>query len=397
MINDRIKMLLNKVDELIESDENNRRIKLWKEVPTYSRDKFRHPSRNQNEISNKIPIVADPGPTMFAKIYGYDVQDYYTKPMVYLEAYLQNMIDLFELGEDTILNRVIPIYLGTSFDASFFGIDTIYNKDDYPWMGHKTPLTSKDMLDSFQLPIFEKTGLGSLGVYFYNELSNALQGTGFSVAPPELLRGPFALAFHVRGFENFAIDCMTDSVFVHKLIRFLTDAHKDWYEQRKTVLGSPIGKGLLYNDEVDCNVIGPNLYKEYALPYEQELSAFHGGISYWHSCGNIKLMLPYIKQIPNIDLLNVSAWTNYEIAASSCPEIPLEFCLKPTTDIYTASEAHITKRLSELRDICTRNEVKSFYINTGSLQQYSSDINSDFEKIKMWVQTARKLSSDKEI
>ncbi|KUO53362.1 MAG: hypothetical protein APF76_08970 [Desulfitibacter sp. BRH_c19] len=389
MINDRIKALLDRVDELIENGENNRRIQLWKEAPTYSRDKFRHPSRNQNAINNKIPIVADPGPTMFAKIYGFSVKDYYTKPMVYLEHYLQNAIDLFHMGEDTFLTRTIPIYFGTSFDASFFGIDTIYHDDDYPWMGHRTPMKKKDMLDSLEIPVFEKDGLGALGVYFYNELSEILKDSGFTVAPPELLRGPFALAFHVRGFENFAIDCMTDPGFVHKLIRYLTDAHKDWYVQRKKVLGSPIGKGLLYNDEVDCNVIGPNLYKEYALPYEQELSEFHGGISYWHSCGNINLMLPYIKQIANIDLLNVSAWTNYETAASSCPNIPLEFCLKPTSDVYTASEDHIFHKINEVRNICKRNDVQSFYINTGSLQQYNSDINNDFDIIKAWIKRAQ--------
>ncbi|MDW7674417.1 MAG: uroporphyrinogen decarboxylase family protein [Bacillota bacterium] len=389
MAKDEIKKLLDQINNVLESPEHKRRESLWKEEAVYSRDKFRRISKPQSEIGGQVPVVADPGPTMYAKIFGFNMREYYTKPEVYLENYLKCMLSLYQMGDDTTFSRTIPFWLGTSFDASLFGLDTIYNEEDDPWPGRKLPLENKDALDNMELPNFEKSGLSPLAIRFYTELTDLVRDSGFNIAPPEIIRAPFALAFHIRGFTNLAFDCMEDPEYVHKLVRFLTDARREWYKQREKVLGVPTVKGQLFNDEVDCNVIGPNIYKEYAFPYELELSEFYGGINYWHSCGNITKMLEYIRQIPNLEMINISSWTNYEAAASMCPDIALEICLKPTTDVYHARKEHIVKVVNRVQDICARHNVKSYQIRAGSLQGYGETIEGDFAKIARWIKVVK--------
>jgi hypothetical protein len=56
--------------------------------------------------------------------------------------------------------------------------------------------------------------------------------------------------------------------------------------ERAKFLGEPVQKLKLYNDEVDCPTLSPGMYREFILSYEQELARIHGGLVYWHSCGN---------------------------------------------------------------------------------------------------------------
>ena len=50
-------------------------------------------------------------------------------------------------------------------------------------------------------------------------------------------------------------------------------------------------------------------YEEFILPYEQELCEFHGGIRYWHSCGDTGNMVNSIRKIPQIDLFHIGLKT----------------------------------------------------------------------------------------
>lgn len=394
MAKDNIKRLLDKVQNILNSDEHNRRVKLWEDEPFYSRDKFRRAAKKNSENNGLVPIVADPGPTMFARLYGFSVKDYYTKPEIYLENYLNSMIYLFYMGEDTILSNKIPYWLGSGFDSSFFGAETIYSDTEDPWIGRKLPLEEKEAISRMEMPKFERSGLGPLAIRFYHELSELLNGTGFQVSPPELIRAPFALAFHLRGFENLCIDGMTDPEYVHRLVRFITDFHKEWYRDREQILGIPINKGQLFNDEIDCSVISPAFYKEFALPYEKELSNFHNGIAYWHSCGNITKMLEDIRTIPGLQMVNISSWTDYETAARICPDIALEFCLRPSTDVYGAKEEHMERSIRKIMDICKVHQVESYHIRAGSLQSYSKTVQEDFSIIQKWINLVQRISKN---
>lgn len=381
---DELKKTLEKYIELVDSEENQRREQFWQPEPVYCRDKFRRIPRPWRE-TGYAPVVADPGPTMWAKIFNFNLREYYTDPEVYLLNYLKIMIAQFELNDDTTLHKVLPFWPGVTFEAALFGMETIYHDTEDPWLGRELVLKEKKDLNKLKPPDFYESGLMPLVHHLYQEINEWLKGTGCSLAFPELIRSPWGLAFQLRGFAELAVDCMEDPTWVHALMRFLTEARKQWYEERSRFLGEPVPPGHLYNDEVDCNVIGPNIYKKYILPYEIELSEFHGGIVYWHSCGNITPVLGLVRQIPNLAMINISSWTDYRKAAEVCPDIALEICVRPTDDVYLADQAKVEKKIGDIVEACVINNVHAFCLRAGSLQQFSDSVPADLAKAKEWV------------
>ena len=44
---------------------------------------------------------------------------------------------------------------------------------------------------------------------------------------------------------------------------FITQARKKWTTERAQFLGKSVGKGNIYNDEVNCPSISPTMYEEF--------------------------------------------------------------------------------------------------------------------------------------
>lgn len=393
-MNDELKRTLDRYLELCDSEENKRRQGLWVPEPVVCRDKFRRVPRPNRETGT-VPVVADPGPSMWAKIFNFNMKDYYTKPKVYLLNYLKMMIAQFELGDDTNIDRVLPFWPGISFEASLLGTNTIYHDDTDPWLGREFVINEKSDLDNLELPDFYRSGLMPIVHQFYSEINDMLEETDCSLAFPEITRSPYGVAWAVRGFENLAFDFMDDPEFVHRMMRFLNDAHIKFFEDRAKFLGEPIPAGHLYNDEVDCNVIGPKIYEQFILPYEIEMSEFHKGIRYWHSCGNVTPILQMLRTMPNLDMLNISSWTDHHKAAEICPDIALEICVKPTDDVYLADRQRVEASIGEIADSCKKSAVKAYYLRSGSLQTFADDINSDFAQIKQWITVSKEVIARK--
>lgn len=388
---DDLKKVIERYVSLVESEENRRRQQFWQPEPVWSRDKFRRIARPIAE-TGYAPVVADPGATIWAKVFKFNVGQYYTEPEVYLMNYFKSMFALFELGDDTTVDKVIPFWPGTSFESSLFGMETVYNDTEDPWVGRELAINEKEDLDKLVFPDFYKSGLMPMVHRFYEQINELLAPWACKMDFPHLIRAPYGVAFHVRGFANLALDMMDDPEWVHKLMRFITDSHKKWYEDRAKFLGEPIPKAQLFNDEIDCNVIGPNIYRDYVHQYEIELSEFHGGVAYWHSCGNIVPVLPMIREIPNVDMINISSWTDFHKAAEICPDIPLEICVRPTDDVYLADKEKMGIKVRDIVDTCMEKGVKSFHVRAGSLQPFFDNADKDLAKAKEWIGVSKNLT-----
>ncbi len=157
------------------------------------------------------------------------------------------------------------------------------------------------------MPDFYRSGLMPLAHQYY-EVIGELIDNDFNVVFPEWGRRSFGVATHIRGYENFLSDMISNPKFAHRILRLITDTRKEWITERAKFLGKCKGKGNIYNDEVNCPSLSPELYEEFALPYELELSDFHGGILYFHSCGDTTKLLPLIAKINTIEMFHVGPW-----------------------------------------------------------------------------------------
>lgn len=228
----------------------------------------------------------------------------------------------------------------------------------------------------------------------YEEIGE-LVGGRLKVRFTDWLRGPFVLAFHLRGAGNILMDMIDAPAYVHRLMRFITDARKRWSRERAELLGEDIGPGDLYNDEVNVPLLSPKYYREFVLPYEIELSEFYGEIGYWHSCGDTGPLAEVIRTIPHLNMVNISGWTDFDQAAGAYAGsgLPLEANIHPLKDLQQASEdqmrskvAHIARRRKDLG-------IKAMFVRVDSLELLHG-VKEDIGMAQRWLQVARQAMED---
>ena len=383
---DSVKKLDEKIDELINSPRNQEIARSWKPQVYTAKDHWRGIPRSGENLP-MIPFTVEPEIPMWAKILGFDVQQFYTVPTCYLENTLAIMIYRFENFHDfTCIEKSVPIWLGAPFESSLLGSGVLYVKDESPWLDRQPLIREPEDLHRLKQPDFRMSGLMPLAHRMYEEISELVEGK-YTVVFPEWGRGPFGVAQHIRGLENLLMDMVLRPEWTHCLLRFVTDARKAWVEERARFLQRPVDKGNLYNDEVNCPTLSPQQYEEFVLPYEKELCAFHGGISYWHSCGNTTKLLESIRKIPSIDMFHIGPWTDLqETRRVFGQNTALEKCLMPTADVQLVLPEKMDQKLEYIRSIL---DGTAYTVRADALQVMRS-VREEVEKVKQWVEIAER-------
>jgi uroporphyrinogen-III decarboxylase len=189
--------------------------------------------------------------------------------------------------------------------------------------------------------------------------------------------------------DQIVVDMIQDPPFVHNLMSFLITAQKRWKKQRAEFMGVSIQPACLFNDEVNIPTLSPQLYEQFVLPYEIKLSEYHNGISYWHSCGNTTLIQNAIKNIPNLEMIHVSPWTDLKKTVENLYDsgIALEIVLHPLNDVQKVSKETAKKGLSRIKELtdglCVTVRADAFEVITS--------LDYDIAKIKEWGSIARSV------
>lgn len=390
MLNTDLDYLFEKIRNLENSKENERRNNAW--VPIVNTAEAYWHGKPKKDLSY-IPITIEPEHEMWGKILEFHLNDYYNNPSTYLLAELNMKIYRFEkFLDETPIGRAIPLWMGTGFESSLFGMEQKYTSDKDPWLGREPILKNTKNLDRLSIPDFFKGHIMEKVHAFFLEIKNRIP-SDFNVIMPEWCRGPFGLACHLRGMDQITIDMTEDSTFVHDLMKLTTDARKKWSKQRADFMGVPIQVGSLYNDEVNVPMISPRFYEEFVLPYEIELGNFYGGISYWHSCGNTEKLQKMIKTIPHLEMVHVSPWTNLQKSVENFRDsgISLEVVLHPLRDVQQASDKEITAHLTSVREVTSGLPVT---VRSDGMQLIST-LEEDLNSIYRWAHIGRVILGEK--
>jgi hypothetical protein len=214
-----------------------------------------------------------------------------------------------ELGDDFVPH--IQAQQGVTVFASAFGCEVEFFDHTLPW-AHPVILSGDPPEKAQELPTPTVTDgqLGTIlewGDYF-------IQRTGgrYALALTDL-QGPLDSAYLVWEPTAFMLAMYTHPKEVHHLMRLMTDLIIRFVrEQRSRVpefmpchyppVWLPHGRGISVSD--DClAVLSPSLYKEFALPYLNELSDEFGGV-FIHSCGNFMHQLDNLEKVHNLRGLN---------------------------------------------------------------------------------------------
>ena len=343
----------------------------------------------------EVPYTVFVGPSVWARKLGFSLKDYYTDPDTYLEQTLR--IGLYrykEIQDDAPLSTRLGFSLGAGFDPCLFGGQQVYVEFEDPWVDRQPTIRDSDDLARLEMPDFYTSGLMPLAHRFYQrfrELAD-LAGGGFEVDFPELGRGPFGLAWHLRGHNALLVDLLDSPHLARRLLRFVTDGRKRYETQRSEFLGTPIGPGSLMNDEVNVPCLSPSLYREFVLPLEKELADFHGGIRYWHSCGNLVPLLPLIRELKP-EVQHISPFNDFATAVDRAGDAVMQVWMHPAEDVVLADEETMARALRAKVEVCEAKRVRGYTVTTGHMQTMRSPDHT-IEQAKAWVRAARRVSEE---
>lgn len=396
-IRSEIPRLLDQFCAAVESPENRSRLKLWAEPSFHLKTvKFRGQPLPLVETGGKIPIQADVYSVAFwARIFGFSLAQYYTDPATYLHYYLKARLRCFsDIPDDSPLVPAVPTWIGLGFEASLFGIRQLYDEVAEPWVDRDSALKDYGELGKIGRPDFRATGLMPLALRFYDEIQQMVDGYPVRVQFHDWAPGLLTSLIYLRGYDNLMVDMLEEPELVHGMIHLVTDIRKQWEVDRSNYLGRPIPQAMYYDDDVNIPQLSPGLFTEFLLPYEKEIHDFQGGVSYWHSCGNITPFLPAIREMPRIELLNVSAWTDVRRAATVFAGTPLEVCVHAVDDVLQATPEQMEARARGLVEACCEMKVPAWTIRAEGITGLE-DPQADLRQVKAWVETTRRAVEDR--
>jgi uroporphyrinogen-III decarboxylase len=130
------------------------------------------------------------------------------------------------------------------------------------------------------------------------------------------LQGPLDTAYLVWEPSAFMLAMYDHPKEVHRLMRLVTDLIVRFVKEQRArspeflpchypPLWLPDGRGIAMSDDA-LAVLSPKLYREFALPYVNELSEEFGGVMI-HSCGNFKHQLDNLASVRDLRGINFGA------------------------------------------------------------------------------------------
>ena len=382
----KLEKLFERIREIYDSKRNQGNLNLLR---TDTRAHWRGTAPKKRTEIPYAPFTVELEPPLWALILDFNVEKYFTDPETYLEIELVKTIYKFENFDDSsCVGKTIIPWLGVPFEPAIFGTDIIYSASDSPWIGKMPVIKDENDLEKLQELDFYRSGIMPLAHRFYTEINEMLP-EDFSMVFPEWEKSIFSVLWHIRGIENLLIDMYEKPDFVRRLFKRITDERKKWFKNMSSFLNEEVGPGNLLNDEVGAPVISPKIYEEFILPSEIELGNFHGGISYWHSCGNTTDFLKLIKKLPGLKLFHVSPVTDLETAVEEMGKngIPLQICVDPFKDIHMVSAEEMEKKLKGIKEICGN---VAYTVRSDGIQKIKS-VDFEINKLKQWIEIAKKV------
>lgn len=386
--------LLDELDRLYASDDNRRRLSLWQaaQCPTRGDAQWHGIPNYAKDSGRPMPVTVECLEKVWTESLGLDLARYYTDPEYYLEYCLRIKLKKFkELRDDTPLTRDIPVAFGVTHEAGILGQKVFLDTGEEPSFASQAILDENTELPGWF--DFRRNPYLNMVIPFYERV-RALAGRDFNTVFPQWFRGPQGVAAYIRGFENFALDMYLNPQFAHRLLRYVTRAAEEFTRWRAEYLGEPVAKGDLFNDDIPLMSAGA--YRDFFLPYEQELADFYGGIYYWHSCGDITRHVSEIHRLRDIELLDFGVTMEDKRAGIEGLRGPqnLELRVKAQPYIQACSEEESRGYLRRVLQACEAANVDRYVIRSSGMSVLLG-AERDIRKLGRWVELAREVQAER--
>jgi len=375
-----IKRLQDHIRRLYESVENKRRLSYWEES-AISNDYWHGIPKN----SGKMNFVVELERAAYAEVTGFSMVEFYNDPVEMALANLKMSIYKFENFRDmTPIGKSFACYLGAGFEKAIFGGAEIYTNED-AWLAREDIIRERVPLSGLKAPDFYEDGIMPHAHRMYEGLVKVMDDD-FTVVFPQWSRSPFGVAWHIRGIGNLLMDLADDAEWFAGFLDYTARCRIEWTDRRAEFLGIPTQPCNIYNDEVTCPVVSPEVYEKYILPTELKLVSHFGGINYWHSCGDTTPLMRLINTIPGLNMATSSAWSDPVVAnASYSGTVTVEQQLHPYDDIVASDDpVKYREKIRSLRDVFKN---RKSILHAAGIQVSTRD-RTEIKRIKKWIEIA---------
>jgi hypothetical protein len=187
--------------------------------------------------------------------------------------------------------------------------------------------------------------------------------------------------------------------FAHRLLRYVTDAERQFAAWRQEYTGDPIARCDLFNDDIP--LMSPDSYEKFFLPYEQEVSDLHGGVWYWHSCGDITRHVPRVRRLTGVALLDFGVTMEDKAAGLGGLQPGAE---SPAIELRVMAKRHIQEATEEEQKDYVRGIIRACrahrlprYVVRSSGMSILLGGEPDLQKLARWVDLVREVQAEKDI
>jgi len=240
---------------------------------------FKKTFSDQSPALDRIPAYIFSG-SCNAKLVGASIREFLKDPQVFTKA----QIAAYELYKPDIMIMMWDL----SMDIEAMGNELRYPEEEMSVVTKKL-LDDKGNLSSLKVPDPYKDGR----LPGYLEACVATKKVVTEAPVSGVIAGPWTIAMGLRGATNLIMDTKKDPKFVHELMAICTEATRKFTE---ALADSGIGVG--YSEApASCDLISPNMYRDFVLPYHKELISYFNqkkvGVGL-HVCGNANPILEYL-------------------------------------------------------------------------------------------------------
>jgi len=237
-------------------------------------------------------LIYDAGYWLFGDVQEHIPLDYCDEDPTSMIRYQQDGIERHVAHyDDAYIPFLMPWY-GTGVLASGFGVKIKFQ----PYMDPAVdlpPISEVAQLKDLKPPDPERDGLMPRVL---NTIRTMRQRCDLPVGVTDC-QGPLTTALQIVGYDKMIYWMHDHPEKIHDLMQMVTDALIDWVRVQKEVAGQdleddayvlgikiPGGYGGVWMSDDDCVIFGPELYREFVVPYNSRvLKAFGGGSI--HYCG----------------------------------------------------------------------------------------------------------------
>jgi uroporphyrinogen decarboxylase len=149
-----------------------------------------------------------------------------------------------------------------------------------------------DILDILWPPLVKEAELDAMA----EEAKSLWTGTDYSVSTDIIGAGIFERAWYLKGFEEFAVDLMTEPESCRRFLEKILRRQIEDYDRLLARMGQYIDTVWITDDVATQNslIMSPDTYRDIVKPYQRELLSFiksRGTEVVFHSCGMIEPLL----------------------------------------------------------------------------------------------------------